>query len=146
MSVCGFHPKCVIFKWIHREIGIHQFAIFGVNQLITDFNLFLITICSSIMMFCVGSYLSFLTVALIVNKSKFGLFLMFQICLRTACVSFQRSSVSSSLWRLWACTTMGCVHCPPAWATSRPSPTSTSGNSTPCANYITSHTVCTTGG
>lgn len=54
--------------------------------------------------------------------------LCFQICLRTVSVSCPRSSASSSLWRRWAFTTMGCVRCPPAWETSRPSPTSTSGN------------------
>lgn len=59
----------------------------------------------------------------------FGHLLVLQICLRIVCVSYRRSSVNSSPWRRWAFTTMGCVHCAPAWATSRPSPTSTSGNS-----------------
>lgn len=50
-----------------------------------------------------------------------------QIFRGTACASCRKNSASSSPWRRSSSTTMGCVRCPPASATFRPSPTSTSG-------------------
>lgn len=121
--------KNIVKKWL----GGGFFLFFSSNTLIINIapNFCLLTLQSAPHSYLLATIVEPIRLPLWFEGLAWRLFFVFQICLRTGCASFLTSSVSSSLWRRWASTTMACDYCPPAWPTSRPSPTSTSGNSTP---------------